>query len=94
MSLLLKVLRRKLLVLLDWCRCRLVGMLEICEPVLAIIRPLFGHSVNGLGRETAVILARVDFDSWCVGKAGVQVRVHGIFWPREKLDLDNGAFST
>lgn len=43
------------------------------------IRALFGHIVDRLGRETAVVLARVDFDTWSKGKANVQVRGSELF---------------
>lgn len=61
---------------------------------MAIIRALFGHEFGRVGRETAIVLARVNFDSRCIGKIDVQVRVQRLFWPREELDLDDRVFAT
>lgn len=47
-------------------RHRLAGMLR---------NRVLGSSIDGLGREAAVVLARVDFDLGCKRKAEAQVRV-------------------
>lgn len=79
-------------------------MWQTCEPVLsnsingagkgARIRSALGTIVDRLGREPAIVLARVDFDPGSEGEAGGEVGINGFFGTREKLDLNDGSVVT